>query len=471
MLESIQKGFQFKPLSKEEMQSKGILGSLYGPVADVVHSTRNGRLYNEELWEATFEDPLVTEMFDNGGLMLELDHPEDREDTCSERIAAIMPEKPKKDKDGKLCAVVDILDTPLGRIAHTLAKYGFKLGISSRGNGDVVENMDGTETVVPDSYSLKAFDLVLLPAVKEARLNLLKESLELKTDLNEALKNDIDKASDNDKVIMLEALNDLGIQHDVTAANEDGAKTKLVEQLQKSLEAKLDLESKLSTLKEQLSVSYTKEQRLNNVITEAKEKLQKSRDINVKNRSKMTELQESFSVTSEKLQEATKLNEALEAKVSILTRRMKLESSEAQQAKIKLQEQSTELASAKEELQKLKSDLSVKTNTYRSKLTNATKLIEKYKADANRMANDYITIQSKLLGVTEREIKGKLNENYTLSDINRVCQDLRSYRLNLSSLPFNISNETRVRLTESSEKPLIRDNHDDDVKDLMNSLE
>ena len=42
-----------------------------------------------------------------------------------------MPEKPKKDKSGKLIARFDILETPNGRIVYTLAKYGYKLGVSS----------------------------------------------------------------------------------------------------------------------------------------------------------------------------------------------------------------------------------------------------------------------------------------------------------------------------------------------------
>lgn len=36
-----------------------------------------------------------------------------------------MPEAPKKNKQGKLIARFDILDTPNGRIAYTLAKYGY----------------------------------------------------------------------------------------------------------------------------------------------------------------------------------------------------------------------------------------------------------------------------------------------------------------------------------------------------------
>lgn len=67
-----------------------------------------------------------------------------------------MPEPPKEGKDGKLYATLDILDTPNGRILYTLAKYGYKLGISSRGNGETYEDGDGTEIVDEDTYKLEA---------------------------------------------------------------------------------------------------------------------------------------------------------------------------------------------------------------------------------------------------------------------------------------------------------------------------
>lgn len=103
--------------------------------------------------------------------MGELCHP-DYDEVDMEKVAVIMPEPPKKDKNGKLVAYIDILDTPCGRIAYQLAKYGYKFGISSRGNGDLIEDYNsGEEMVDPETYSLNAFDLVEIPAVKEARLS------------------------------------------------------------------------------------------------------------------------------------------------------------------------------------------------------------------------------------------------------------------------------------------------------------
>jgi len=114
-----------------------ILGILEGCCADFIDATRNGRVYDESVWDKVFqEDSIVNELIENGGIPGEMDHPTGgRTDFDSSRLAILMTEKPVK-KDGKLWARFNILDTPLGKIAYTLAKAGFKLGISSRGTGD-----------------------------------------------------------------------------------------------------------------------------------------------------------------------------------------------------------------------------------------------------------------------------------------------------------------------------------------------
>ena len=147
--------------------------------------------------------------------MGELTHPEDREEIALDRVAVMMPEPPVKDDKGNLIGYVDILDTPAGRIAYQLAKYGYKFGISSRGTGDIIEGLDGDE-VDPETYQLNAFDLVEIPAVESARLTFT-ESLDKKRynkTLRQTLNEELEKASDSDKKIMEDALDNLGINLD-----------------------------------------------------------------------------------------------------------------------------------------------------------------------------------------------------------------------------------------------------------------
>lgn len=206
MLENVNNRFEYQKLTEKEMQDRQILGTLVGPCADIINPTRNGRRYSERLWEKVFDAPLVKEQFKAGGIFGELEHP-DYDAVNPEKIAIAMPEPPKKGKDGLLYGYWHILNTPCGKILKTLVDYGYKPGISTRGNGDIIEDYRGEESVDPDTYQLNALDIVLIPAVEKARLNLVTESLDTKKkQLNESLKTLIENSSDEDKKTMNEAL-------------------------------------------------------------------------------------------------------------------------------------------------------------------------------------------------------------------------------------------------------------------------
>ena len=202
----ILEALQIQPLSQEEMASRHILGRLYGPIATCTESTRNGRLYNRPLWEKALVDEIFLEKVATKALFLELGHPADREETDMKQACACIPEIPKIVGDD-LCTYVDILDTPNGRLLKTLVDYGFVPGISSRGSGDVMDN----NQVDPETFFLETWDIVQLPAVKKARLNICEsldsESIKLKQALVESYK----AAKEEDKDTMKKALENLNI--------------------------------------------------------------------------------------------------------------------------------------------------------------------------------------------------------------------------------------------------------------------
>lgn len=157
MLEKLENPNQVKytKLSPEEQAQRGILGRLYGVIADFRNPTRNGRLYSEKLWDKVFDDPIMEEKIQNKCVFGEISHPLDdpeRQEIDPQKIAIALAEKPSKGADGKIYGVFDILDTPNGRILKTLCDYGTKIGVSSRGTGDVFTDYDGQESVDPDTY-------------------------------------------------------------------------------------------------------------------------------------------------------------------------------------------------------------------------------------------------------------------------------------------------------------------------------
>lgn len=197
---------KLQPLSEEEKSARHILGRLYGPIATCKEGTRNGRLYNKDLWEKALNDEIFKEKIANKSLFLELGHPQDREETDMRNVCACIPELPKI-VNGDLYAYVDILDTTNGRLLKTLCDYGFVPGISSRGSGDVMPN----DEVDPETFFLETWDIVQLPAVKKARLSIC-ESFEAKRNkLAEVLTESLKNASGDDLKVMKDALNSLSI--------------------------------------------------------------------------------------------------------------------------------------------------------------------------------------------------------------------------------------------------------------------
>ena len=481
---------------KQNKMGQPILGRLQGPCADFILPTRNGRKYDEALWEKVFNDPIVNEYFECGGVPGELDHPTDRLETCSEKIAIMMPEKPVKDKDGHLIATFDILDTPNGRIAYTLAKYGYKLGISSRGDGEVYPDVDG-EHVDEDSYQFKAFDLVLLPAVKAARLKMV-ESLQDGKTFNKAINEALENATPDEKKVMQETLNNLNINFNSEksedksniAANNAGAT--LVKELQESLIAKQKAEAQVLELQEKLSVCYAKEAKQEEDIVKYKSTirtLSESASSVKALQTKIETLNESLKLKDEELvQEKDKVSKMLSRHENEIARQSKLTESitsknlEIRQANDKVKSLNENISvlksefeqkenSLNESLAEVKKNLAIKTTEYNNKLTNANKLVEQYRRTAKTAVDKYIDCRANMLGVVPQEIKNKLPENYSFDDIDAVCESLSDYKLNLSKLPINLSSSTKFKVTESKETlgPMVH-NDADDYDDSLLSL-
>ena len=212
----ILEALQIQPLSQEEMTARHILGRLYGPIATCIERTRNDRLYNKPLWEKALKDEIFLEKVATKALFLELGHPADREETDMKQACACIPEVPKIVGDD-LYAYVDILDTPNGRLLKTLVDYGFIPGISSRGSGDVMEN----NQVDPETFFLETWDIVQLPAVKKARLNVYESLDSSNLKLKKALIESYNAAKEEDKDTMKKALENLNIDINSDLINEE----------------------------------------------------------------------------------------------------------------------------------------------------------------------------------------------------------------------------------------------------------
>ena len=476
-----------------------ILGRLSGPVADIINPTRNGRKYSEKLWENVFNSPIAQETFENGGYFGELGHPEGRQEVDMEKIAICMPKPPVKNSDGQLIGSFDILDTPNGRILKTLCDYGYRMGISSRGSGEVSLDMEGNEAVDEDSYDFSCFDVVLLPAVKAARMDYVTESLsDGKVTLKQALAESLDKANDSERKIMQETLSNLHLEYipeEVIKVNDetpasvnnievveesvavDNNEAELVEQLQTLIRENKEKEEQIIELQEKLSVSYTKEAACNEKMSRYQQAILKLSEDSKKVKSleeQLSKAQADLSNVQQSLVESEKASKARQAKLQEKSKSL-VESVDNSKRKIKeLQEQlkaanensNSEINSLTEQLSSAKKDLELKKTEYSKKLSASNKLVEKYKTIASGAVNRYIESQALRLGVSHNEILNRLPDSYTFDDIDTVCESLQSVNLNLSKLPFqSMKLEGKLGARVSSPKKSVLPVSQDDIVD------
>lgn len=476
-----------------------ILGKLSGPVADIINPTRNGRKYSEQLWENVFNSPIAQETFENGGYFGELGHPEGRQEVDMEKIAICMPAPPTKNDDGTLVGTFDILDTPNGRILKTLCDYGYKMGISSRGSGEVYPSSDGNEEVDPDQYEFSCFDVVLLPAVKAARMNYVTESLkDSNVTLKQALAESLNSASDSDRKIMQETLNKLNLEYtseeaqapsveNIEEVNESVAvennEADLVEQLQTLLKENKEKEQQIIELQEKLSVSYTKESACNEKILSYQQSISKLSEEAKKVKSleeKLSKAENDVKQLKEALTTSKKANAANVAKLQANSKSLVESVSSSKQKIRELQEKlkvanensSGKIDSLNEQLSTAKKDLEIKKTEYSKKLGASNKLVEKYKNIAAGAVDRYIQSQALRLGVSQNEILNRLPESYTFDDIDSVCESLQSVNLNLSRLPFQsmkLQEKLNAKIT-APKKEIIPTNQDDVVDESLLSL-
>lgn len=503
MADNAREELEYSPSSDK---NGAILGTLEGPCADIINPTRNGRKYSAELWEKVFNNDLVLEAFNNGGIFGELGHPTDRTETDMEKIAICMPKPPKKNNKGELVGRWDILNTPNGRILKCLCDYGYKVGISSRGTGEVIEGYNGEEEVDPDSYDFTAFDIVLLPAVKTARLSLVSESLDTnKQSLKRALCEAIEKSGEDEKKVMVETLQDLKIDYlpevaddkadtesDTTA--EDNGVT-LVKDLHEAIRAKKELDDKVTKLQEKLSVCYAKEtkyeeelEKLRESVSSLTESANKAESLKARIDRLVCQLKTKDKSIAEKDASISKLNEDM-SRLNTANKALSERVSEKTATATSLGERISSLEKEKkdadrkairdkslyeEQIKDLRRDLSMAKSEYSDKLAKANAVTEKYRKIAKASIDKYIESKASILGVSSQDIKNRLSENYSFDEIDRVCESMKSYRVNMSRLPFETStlkkNNVTVKVTESKEPILPSYGLDDEVDSSLMGL-
>lgn len=156
--------------SKDKIKANGapfsnkvaILGTYEGECADATITNKNGLDITVPVWENVFNSDDYKQAIELGWYIGFLGHPEDPNCMDFEHGCIVMTEG-HIDPSGKVYGKFNLIDTPVGRVVKAFQDAGVKFGISVRGAGDIVDN-----SVDPDTFVFRGFDLVTFPAFPES---------------------------------------------------------------------------------------------------------------------------------------------------------------------------------------------------------------------------------------------------------------------------------------------------------------
>lgn len=129
-----------------------------GKLQEAERPNKNRRIYPKPVLESSLKN--ISEALKNGGLIGELDHPENsivHFATASHKFTKIWWE------GNVLMGEGFVLNTPYGRLLRNLINDGVRVGMSSRGVGNGKVNENGL-LVIGEGYKLVTFDAVADPS-------------------------------------------------------------------------------------------------------------------------------------------------------------------------------------------------------------------------------------------------------------------------------------------------------------------
>ncbi len=123
---------------------------------------QNGRIYPHSVLQREVQN--YQKAVNEGRAVGECDHPSESV-VSLKNVSHVVREIGWRGND--VVGKIEILNTPSGQILRSLMESGIKLGISSRGVGDVMKNESGDD-VVDESFVLICFDAVSEPSTHGA---------------------------------------------------------------------------------------------------------------------------------------------------------------------------------------------------------------------------------------------------------------------------------------------------------------
>lgn len=196
-----------------------------GPFLQAETRNRNGRIYPKKIIEREVKE--FNKLIESHEALGELDHPDYAEIKSKEsaiRITNLVMD------DNLAIGKALVLNTRNGKELQALLEGGCKMGVSSRGTGNLME-----DNVVADDYHMVTIDAVYMPSAQVAYCDAMYESVQKTTEwvLNESLGLYVEKEIGGEMVSNADALVQ-GVQ--VTSPDKAESIVRATEQFNKKID-------------------------------------------------------------------------------------------------------------------------------------------------------------------------------------------------------------------------------------------
>ena len=217
----------------------------------------------------------------------------------------------------------------------------------------------------------------------------------------------------------------------------DAGDEEVIESLKEAVRQKDLLENEIRELKNQKTVSDAEVSGLKEDLEKYKAGFIRVSELASKANKFEKENQSLTEQLSQKNIEINDLKTKVEKHVSLT------ESVNASEAKIK--DLTDKLAAVQSEAENSEKELNEALDAAKKKVLDRTNLAKSYKAKYTAVVERYIASKANMLGVRPSDITSRLVENYTLDDIDKVCDDL----LNDGRPQFSLGRSTSMKINES----------------------
>lgn len=361
-------------------------------------------------------------------LMEETDDEEQIEEPIEETTTEEVPEEAIEEEPAETDPTTEVkTEIPVEEVVETVEEVAEEIK-------EVVEATEEQSEAIDEVVEEKVEEILPEESSEETVEETESEDIEVEQPVEETPEETIEAESNEESVEEVE---------EKSEEAEDVGLDEWISNLKEMIRQKDLLEAEIKHLKEEEAVSDAEVENLKEELNKYKTGFARVSEL----ASKATAFEKEVQSLSEQL--THKKSEITDLQSKIVNTTKLTESVNAHETKAK--SLTEKLDAMQKDLTATETKLVEQKKQYKGKLTEAIDIAKSYKSKCEKVINHYIESKASMLGVRITDITSKLHENYSVEDIDAVCEELLEAPQHFSNSLFSeIKNGAKVKFNESA---------------------